>query len=78
MFSKKTKRLLLTATVFLITLCTLTGIGLGVHFTYNWLMEVSFGQLKEGNNARVVVDVCAHVVFVTIFIYFSYKWLIKK
>lgn len=78
MFSKKTKRWLITALLFLVSLRLIMGIGTGVNFAYDWLMEIVFGLQGPSNIAHFVINLCVYAICITLFIYFSYKWLIKK
>ena len=74
-FSNKTKELLLMMLWVLISLFVLMSFGFGLSLAYNWIMEVIFGPPSEG---RVVIDLCIKGVSIIVFVYFFYKWLIKK
>lgn len=78
MLSKKTKGLLLTALLFLVSLRLLMGIRMAAGYAYSWLMEVVFGQSEPCNIAHFVIGLCVYAIGITLFIYFSYKWFIKK
>ena len=78
MFHKKTKRWLLIALLFLASLRLIMGIGIAVNFAYDWLIKIAFGSNGAGNVAHFVINLCVYVICTTLFIYFAYKWIIKK
>ena len=78
MFSKKTNGWLLIALLFLASLRLTIGIGTGVNFAFDWLMEIVFGLQEPNNIAHFVINLCVYAICIIFFFYFTYKWFIKK